>query len=72
MSKGSNAIHPEIGSLIRKRDFIQYNLSIGNYVQSLRLMKLLLMELKPNDRESDNGKEIFKDIYHIGNSGCSV
>ena len=56
MSNTSGVIHPEIGSLIRKRDQIQFELSRGNYVQSLRLMKLLLMELKPNDYTLDAGK----------------
>lgn len=59
----SSAHHPEIGSLIRKRDAIDEKLAEGRYIDAIHAMIRLLLELKPDDIRSDTGKELLNDLY---------
>ena len=60
LSKVGN--HPEIGSLIRRRDEIYQLISMGDYRQTCKQLKILFLELKPIDRASSEGKTFLSDV----------
>ena len=59
LSKVGN--HPEIGSLIRKRDEIYNNLVGRNYPGALGQIRLMLRELDPEDMK-DGGTELLEQV----------
>jgi len=61
------AIHPEIGSIIRRRDQAYELLRMKQYDQVLEDMILILLELKPQDvsKYKEDIQEIRKLYFHF-------
>ena len=60
MSRVGN--HPEIGSLIRRRDQIYALITIGNYPQAVDEMMIFLGDLKPEDKNTEEVKVLVEGL----------